>query len=213
MKTSREKALAIKAQNGICNRCGCNSKSAPGHKLCEPHLKKILEGSKALYHKRRENGLCVKCQLPVEPGKHCCSTCLVSDRYKRRTKVKKYKEAGLCACSRPIENPQYKSCDTCHEARKKCSRTLKGLVLEAYGPVCKGCGETEPGVLQIDHINGDGSKHRKQLKEQSIGIYQWLKDNNWPAGFRTLCANCNWRAHRGIPLPNDLKLRPPEYEI
>jgi hypothetical protein len=45
-----------------------------------------------------------------------------------------------------------------------------------------------PEFLTMDHINGGGNQHRKKIKES---IYRWLYHNNFPSGFRVLCANCN----------------------
>jgi hypothetical protein len=53
---------------------------------------------------------------------------------------------------------------------------------------CAKCGDTTDEFLQIDHINGGGTEHRKQI---GSGIYRWLRKNQWPEGFRVLCANCN----------------------
>ena len=43
--------------------------------------------------------------------------------------------------------------------------------------------------LAIDHINGGGNKHRKELKNDKLP--GWLAKNNFPEGFRILCHNCN----------------------
>jgi hypothetical protein len=45
--------------------------------------------------------------------------------------------------------------------------------------------------LCIDHINGGGNIHTKELKENGTNLYQWLKKQKFPAGFQVLCANCN----------------------
>lgn len=59
-------------------------------------------------------------------------------------------------------------------------------------PKCACCGESEIRFLSIDHINGGGTKHRRQI---GIGggatMYLWLKKNNYPKGFQVLCYNCN----------------------
>jgi len=36
-------------------------------------------------------------------------------------------------------------------------------------------------------------------------LYRWLRDNDFPPGYRVLCANCNIRAARGVALPNEAK--------
>lgn len=70
---------------------------------------------------------------------------------------------------------------------KKCSqkRRLETLLL-AGGMRCKKCGFDDYRALQIDHINGGGSKNRliqAKLKED-------IKRN--PGKYQVLCANCNW---------------------
>jgi len=78
--------------------------------------------------------------------------------------------------------------------------SLKIKAFNVYGGcVCSCCGETEISFLVIDHINGGGTKHRKNLSSGS-SIYTWLKQNNYPDGFRVLCHNCNW----GIYLNNGI---------
>ena len=66
-------------------------------------------------------------------------------------------------------------------------------VLTHYGgnpPRCGCCGENHLQFLGIDHINGGGSKHRREFK---IGgsFYPWLRQNNYPIGYQVLCHNCN----------------------
>lgn len=61
-------------------------------------------------------------------------------------------------------------------------------------PMCIHCNETDPRVLCIDHINGGGGKHRKELKlTSSIKFYRWLQNHDYPDGYQTLCYNCNIR--------------------
>ena len=67
------------------------------------------------------------------------------------------------------------------------------LVFNHYGKECSCCGEKELKFLSIDHINGNGTKHRKEIKTR---IYGWLVRNNYPKGFQTLCFNCNWGRYR-----------------
>ncbi len=64
-------------------------------------------------------------------------------------------------------------------------------VFVAYGGAkCSCCGETEFHFLCIDHVNGGGNKHRKEVPG-GVGMISWLRKNNYPKGFRVLCHNCN----------------------
>ena len=55
---------------------------------------------------------------------------------------------------------------------------------------CAFCGESEIEFLTIDHIEGrKNTNHPKKLDGDHL--YFWLKKNNFPSGFQTLCFNCN----------------------
>lgn len=57
---------------------------------------------------------------------------------------------------------------------------------------CHGCDVSERQFLTIDHINGDGEKHRREIGVKSgSAFYRWLKRSNFPDGFQVLCFNCN----------------------
>lgn len=74
------------------------------------------------------------------------------------------------------------------EYREK--RRLKVLSYYAKGDVkCACCGETQLEFLSIDHINGGGTKQKKELGTRSI--YAILIKQNLPLGYRVLCHNCN----------------------
>jgi hypothetical protein len=48
--------------------------------------------------------------------------------------------------------------------------------------------------LALDHINGGGNAHRREVTGSAKGgpkFYYWLRDNNYPPGFQVLCHNCN----------------------
>lgn len=107
-----------------------------------------------------------------------------------------------------------KSCQECCDKRKLTRKTYKirafalrqdrkSRVVEYYGGKCLCCGEAELPFLTIDHINEDGAEHRRQIfpnrtYKLSGGdhFYRWLEKNNYPAGFQTLCYNCNIGKHR-----------------
>ncbi len=71
-------------------------------------------------------------------------------------------------------------------------RKRKAEVIGHYGGVCACCGEDDLDVLSIDHVNGGGARHRRELKAKGeVFGYHWLKKNGFPLGFRVLCLNCN----------------------
>jgi hypothetical protein len=90
--------------------------------------------------------------------------------------------------------------------RKFYSR-LKKEIIQVYGCICQCCGESNPTLLTIDHINGGGDKHRKEVG--SHVLYPWLKKNGYPKdNFQLLCWNCNCtKGHFGC-CPHD-----PDFEI
>lgn len=80
------------------------------------------------------------------------------------------------------------------------NRQIRLEVLRYYGNgqlACSQCSEKRIECLSIDHINGNGSAHRKTLGGDNI--FRWLKRNSYPLGFRTLCMNCqfcNWKRRK-----------------
>jgi hypothetical protein len=74
--------------------------------------------------------------------------------------------------------------------RRKRDAGTRQSVLVAYGGACVCCGCDIPEFLTIDHINGDGAKHREEGPGNRI--YRWLKKNGFPKNnFQLLCFNCN----------------------
>lgn len=81
--------------------------------------------------------------------------------------------------------------------RKNGKEEYERLKLEAFRqysvtpyPSCTCCGETIVHFLGIDHLNGGGRAHRKEVGS-GFGFYRWLRRNGFPEGFQTLCHNCN----------------------
>ena len=72
-------------------------------------------------------------------------------------------------------------------------RRAKHRALVAYSqdpPSCACCGETNLGFLTIDHINGGGNAHRRELGGGGT-LLVWLRKQGYPDGFQVLCFNCN----------------------
>lgn len=79
-------------------------------------------------------------------------------------------------------------------------RRRRLFVLVRYGgdpPACLCCGEMTYEFLGIDHLQGSGLKHRKEIAQLTrrfpggSHLYDWLIKQGLPDGYRVLCHNCN----------------------
>lgn len=70
-------------------------------------------------------------------------------------------------------------------------RHLRERFFALYGDICNSCGFTDKRALQLDHVQGDGAKHRKKSKDNAIAYREAIRKHQ-PTRFQTLCANCNW---------------------
>jgi hypothetical protein len=77
---------------------------------------------------------------------------------------------------------------------------VRQRVFTHYGgdpPRCACCGEQQDAFLTLDHTNGDGGTHRKQVGSKgSNGVLYWLIRNNFPEGYSVLCWNCHMAKDR-----------------
>lgn len=83
---------------------------------------------------------------------------------------------------------------------------IRTEMVAAYGGCCECCGETELRFLTLEHKNGGGSKHRKELGGQGAVMVQ-LRRLGWPkTDYTVLCFNCNLVTKDGLPCPHKLQL-------
>ena len=79
------------------------------------------------------------------------------------------------------------------EYQREYLRNLRKSVIDALGGRCVRCGFADIRALQIDHINGGGSKERKELgfggNFHKNVLRSFLANEN---KYQLLCANCNW---------------------
>jgi hypothetical protein len=102
-------------------------------------------------------------------------------------------------------NSTYKTYRQSHKEQQRVHNTntdrrLKEDVIGYYSKGTMKCtnltcevpnGARDIRALTIDHINGGGNKHRKQVGTNGgLAFYYWLKRNNYPEGFQVLCCNC-----------------------
>ena len=115
------------------------------------------------------------------------------------------KKAGLCMCGKePTEGK--KSCLACLERDRKRTTVkiaeLRSEAISKYGGKCMCCadGPCEEDwlpYLHLDHIDGGGTAHRRELRG-SKKFYSWLKRNKYPPILQVLCANCHQAKSRGV---------------
>ena len=67
-------------------------------------------------------------------------------------------------------------------------RALRAAALAHLGGVCCRCGFSDVRALQIDHVNGGGSKEHRAIRND--GIHRKVLAGE--PGYQLLCANCNW---------------------
>lgn len=95
-----------------------------------------------------------------------------------------------------------------NERTRATHRKAKEDVFAHYGSVCACCGESHREFLTIDHIDGGGNLHRAAIKRNGgMWFYGWLRRQGYPAGYRTLCLNCNSVIRPGKPCPHERAYR------
>lgn len=165
-------------------------------------------------------------ELPIEafywtvPGiyrRYKCKTCYsaeqavkVKARYHaapeaKRAEVRAHRrrlrEAGLPEQRRVKANGLMRP-DDYYAAKRVSSNALiadlRDETFAAYGGACCACcGESQIQFLSLDHINGNGNKHRKETGNAGgHRFYRVLKKQGFPPGYQVLCMNCNCGRHR-----------------
>ncbi len=168
-------------QNGLCPQCGRNPNR--NGKRCIDCSAKATQDNRKRFETRYDNGLCMECgKNPYRPGRKSCSSC--SD--KRRGKYTVYEDKEIKRKQAEVIR---------HERRKR--------ILAHYGNKCVCCGEIERMFLSLDHINGGGNEHRRQIGNNpnnrcgssSTQFYKWVEKNGYPDILQILCHNCNMGKH------------------
>ena len=67
---------------------------------------------------------------------------------------------------------------------------LKAKIIARYGGACRRCGFDDSRALQIDHINGGGTKEHRERKTQ-FGFMRKVLLAEPNTEYQLLCANCN----------------------
>lgn len=121
---------------------------------------------------------------------------------KQKASYELAKQEGRCVICRTAQSaPGQLSCEACVDRkRRRISEWIRRLKLEVYaaygGAKCNCCGEAEEFFLTLDHVEGGGSKDRKENGSGGANFYRRLIKQGFPVGFQVLCMNCNWGRHR-----------------
>ena len=117
------------------------------------------------------------------------------------------RKAGLCPACGGKPDKGFSTCSKCRTwssnyQRVRNTKLRKEIFAEYGGAVCICCGEDNFGFLTLDHINGGGCEHRREVGGGE-NLYRWLREQHYPSGFQVLCYNCNCgRAHNGGICPH-----------
>jgi hypothetical protein len=182
---------------GICGFCGRNK--LVSKTMCQTCLEKNKKQKRNREKRKIENNMCVKCNKSrTDEGKRLCPTCSKKARTRQRQWNKDFIKSGICRKCKKQHDTGNLYCKECkekiYEVAKIRKKIYKDKVFNAYGGYkCNCCGETNIAFLTIDHINGGGNAHRREIKTD---FYQWLIKNNFPEGFQVLCHNCQWGKHK-----------------
>lgn len=108
------------------------------------------------------------------------------------------KEYLLCkTCRGKGQKAYYKSHkEECNRLSRQRNDMLRLRVFRHYSgepPYCALCGENDPLVLNLDHIDGGGEQHRQSINKMGHSFYYWIRQQEYPTGYQVLCANCNTR--------------------
>lgn len=88
-------------------------------------------------------------------------------------------------------------CRACENIKNKASyHKRRREAVAILGDSCVWCGHVDPVTLQIDHINNDEAKERKNRS----GMHKRIIEGETDA-YQLLCSNCNWRKRLGYDGP------------
>jgi serine/threonine protein phosphatase PrpC len=166
----------------------------------ETHMKKCntCKEIKSLseFHKNHtvrdgHSNKCKKCTI-LYSRKYYESNLEKHRQYAREKELKR-RSAGLCLACGAKSKYRKGYCKKCYDLRlsahKTRRETRRDIVIQHYGGKCACCGEKEPRFLTLDHINNNGSEHRRSINRGQF--YPWVIKNGFPNDLQLLCWNCN----------------------
>lgn len=129
--------------------------------------------------------------------------------YRQRPEVQEKSRARKQTPEYKAYMREYRNRPGYSEKKKRWRYLRKVRVLTHYSkgdvPKCVCCGEETLIFLTIDHINGGGRQHHKEITGE---MYGWIERNDYPSMFQTLCMNCNYGKHQnGGTCPHQEQLK------
>lgn len=157
----------------------------------------------------RSQGLCAGCGV-LPSTKYYCNPCTNRRKLKKdaskditlkriRDVYASRKAEGLCVRCGSQKDNNDASCNNCLSKKRIEQKNKKIKCISHYSDsTCGCCGESEFIFLTIDHIDGGGNTHRREIGGNSgkkpyanSKLYAWLIRNEFPEGFQVLCFSCN----------------------
>jgi hypothetical protein len=180
-----------------CNKCKPLNEFAKSSRERRGYTKRCLECKRVEYTKvEHRSGLNHKLAKKRynDEGLRSCVTCKEFLPVEQFSKDKSALD-GLsinCRNCKKIADDSYRSnnSEKVKVSRKKSALKIRLKAMEPYGVFCHCCGEKEKCFLSFDHINGEGTKHRREVGS-GTPFYLWVIKNNWPDFLTILCHNCN----------------------
>jgi len=194
-EAARKQRRAKRKVAGGCT--ACNRPAKEGRALCQDCIDARSKVSTERYYRNKAADVCRLCGGETD-GTALCEKCRTTQKKHARAWYHRQLQSNCCVrCGEPHEQAGSR-CSRCREDVNQSERQryarLREEVLKAYGGLkCVHCGTTDPDVLQIDHINGGGTQH---LKEIGYKIYAWLRKQGFPPGYQVLYANCDTKKAR-----------------
>lgn len=114
-------------------------------------------------------------------------TILEGQKKRREENLELFREKSR----RCYQNTRGKRLKYGREQRKR----IKVEILTYYSNgelACVQCGESRLAALSIDHLNNNGAEEKRRLGGAGLTTYYWLRRNNFPEGYQTLCMNCQF---------------------
>jgi len=218
-KDRARKRRQYRLSNNICVSCGKNNAINNLTRCLDcknKHNKLKIRFCKICFKEKVSNKkqICLSCRYDISDKKGLLLS-IRGIKIDKETIKKRNLTDILCnRCHKNNVNEGYKRCSDCNIKTKERyylkdrsnvkqnKSKIKEMVFSHYGNKCNICGENDIIFLTIDHLFGNGRRHRKSIGKNSSAFYYWIIKNNFPHEFQILCYNCNIKKYR-----EELKLK------